>query len=348
MEIYRAVPRWMISTFQLRFFAKMTTGKNPLFIASLVLFVFAAVPKADAQDVELDIAYAEHVPLATHSLLLDLVKAGNRLLAAGERGHIILSDDGGKTWRQAQTVPTRSTLTTLFVIDDRIWAAGHDSVILTSSDGGENWTRQYFDPARQQPIMDLYFQDKSHGIAIGAYGLMLLTSDGGQSWEDGAVNDEDDAHLNAIIETSGGSLLIAGEAGFSYRSTDGGVTWVSMDMPYGGSMFGAVSTAESCVLFYGLRGHVMRSCDDGDNWEELSTGSEATLLGAAGQDGQILLAGNGGVILVYNGADGFSSHLHSSGVDFSAVLGLGAGHFLLAGEDGTYFYPEGGQEMVEP
>ncbi len=338
----------MASAALIRLFANMTMSKILLVITSLALFVFTAAPKAQAQDVELDIAYAEHAPLATHALLLDLVRVGNRLVAAGERGHINLSDDGGKTWRQAQTVPTRSTLTTLFAIDDRIWAAGHDAVILTSSDGGENWTRQYFAPARQQPIMDLYFRDESHGIAIGAYGLMLLTSDGGHSWEDGAVNDEDDAHLNAIIETSTGSLLIAGEAGFSYRSTDGGATWESMDLPYGGSMFGAVATAESCVLFYGLRGHVMRSCNDGDNWEELSTGSEATLLGAAGQDGKVLLAGNGGVILVYDGAGGFSSHLHSSGVDFSAVLGLGAGRFLLAGEDGTYFYPEDSQGVVEP
>ena len=105
-------------------------------------------------------------------------------------------------------------------------------------------------------------------------------------------------------------------------------------------MFGAVHANESCVLFYGLRGHVMRSCDGGDNWEELDTGSEATLLGAAEQDGKVLLGGNGGVILAYDGDDGFSQQLHSSGVDFSAVLALGEGRFLLTGEEGSYFYPE--------
>jgi len=309
-------------------------------LALLAVTVGAAPVIAEADESGMDILYAEHAPLATHSLMLDVLKSGKRLIAAGERGHIILSDDNGKSWRQAETVPTRSTLTTLFAIDNRIWAAGHDSVILTSADGGENWTRQFFDPDRQQPVMDLFFRDQNHGIAVGAYGLMLLTTDGGLTWDDWAVNEEDDAHLNAIIQLPDGRLLIAGEAGFSYRSSDQGETWERMDIPYAGSMFGAVLANESCVLFYGLRGHALRSCDGGDHWEELNTGSEATLLGAAEQDGQVLFGGNGGVILLYNGDGGFSQHLHSSGVDFSSVLALGAGRFLLTGEEGIYFYPE--------
>jgi hypothetical protein len=40
------------------------------------------------------------------------------------------------------------------------------------------------------------------------------------SLEDHAVSAEDDAHLNAII-ASGNVLLIAGEGGFSCRSSDG-------------------------------------------------------------------------------------------------------------------------------
>ncbi|HLF31240.1 MAG TPA: YCF48-related protein [Xanthomonadales bacterium] len=315
------------------------------FITALVLLT-ATLPAllpgttAVAQEAELDLEYAEHVPLAAHSLLLDVIRSGNRLIAAGERGHIVFSDDEGKSWQQAEAVPTRATLTKLFALDGRLWAAGHDSVILTSGDQGNTWTRQYFDPERQQPIMDLYFLNASDGIAVGAYGLMLLTADGGQNWEDGAVNDEDDAHLNAIIRLPGGTLLIAGEAGFSYRSRDGGETWESLALPYEGSMFGAVMAGDSCVLFYGLRGHVMRSCDEGDNWEELNSGSEATLLGAAGQDGEVLLAGNSGAILIYNKAGGFSVHEHSSGVDFSAVLALGAGRYLLVGEEGLYLYPD--------
>ena len=59
---------------------------------------------------DLDVDYAEHLPLVTESMLLDVTRAGDKLVAVGERGHVILSSDG-KTWTQAEVVPTRATLT---------------------------------------------------------------------------------------------------------------------------------------------------------------------------------------------------------------------------------------------
>ena len=44
---------------------------------------------------------------ASTSLLLDVTRAGERLVAVGERGHIVISDDRGKTWTQAE-VATRA------------------------------------------------------------------------------------------------------------------------------------------------------------------------------------------------------------------------------------------------
>ena len=45
---------------------------------------------------------AEIEPLAAGSLLLDLAAAGSRLVAVGERGHVLLSDDQGVTWRAGE------------------------------------------------------------------------------------------------------------------------------------------------------------------------------------------------------------------------------------------------------
>ena len=90
---------------------------------------------------------AEIEPLAAGSLLLDLAVAGNRLVAVGERGHVLLSDDQGATWRQAKSVPTRVMLTAVFFVDAQYgWAVGHDETILNTADGGENWTRSHFAP----------------------------------------------------------------------------------------------------------------------------------------------------------------------------------------------------------
>ena len=53
---------------------------------------------------------ASMTPRAAQGMLTRVVTAGNRLVAMGERGLVVLSDDGGRQWRQAQ-VPVSVTLT---------------------------------------------------------------------------------------------------------------------------------------------------------------------------------------------------------------------------------------------
>ena len=314
--------------------------RNKQILSALCVFVACLIPAINASaDTVMDVEYAEMQSLSADSMLLDVIRVDDRLVAVGERGHVVFSDDG-KTWQQAEHVPTRSTLTSLFRVGDRLWAGGHDAVIITSGDRGTTWSRQNFQPDRQQAIMDLYFTDKDHGVAIGSYALVLVTDDGGQTWADGAMVDaESDYHLNAMLRFSDGRRMIAGEAGYSYRSFDDGASWEMMDMPYMGSMWGAIAMPGDCVVFFGLRGHAMESCDFGTTWQELETGTLASLSGAADRDGLIIMVGNSGTILTrVNGS--MTEYSHSSGVDFAAVVPLDDGRFLLVGEHGVHWYPE--------
>jgi len=290
-------------------------------------------------DDSMDIEYAEKLPLATKSMLLDITRAGDTFVAVGERGHVTLSADG-TTWTQADVVPTRSTLTTVFSVGERVWAGGHDAVILTSGDGGRNWTRQFYDPELGKAVMDIYFTDEDNGIAVGSYGLYLTTGDGGKTWEEGVVDEESDYHLNGLVNFGDGKWMIAGEAGYSYRSYDDGQTWESLNLPYQGSMWGGLKVNDNCVLFYGLRGHVLQSCDFGTTWSEVATGMESSISGAAEYDNLVLLAANSGIVLLMNDSSGFRVYRHSSGVDFASAVSLGDGSFLLTGEDGVHAYPE--------
>jgi photosystem II stability/assembly factor-like uncharacterized protein len=309
-----------------------------LFILGIGPFAGLMVQNADAET-GMDVEYAEHMPLSTESVLLDITRVGNTLVAVGERGHVVTSTDG-ESWQQAEVVPTRSTLTTVFSLGDRLWAGGHDAVIITSGDGGDTWTLEFFDPERQQAVMDILFTDNNNGVAIGSYGLFLQTIDGGQNWEETMIDEENDYHLNGLVRFDDGHRYIAGEAGYSYLSNDDGVTWQAMGMPYQGSMWGVIQTGGDCMLMYGLRGHVMESCDAGSSWNELDTGSEASISGAAEHEGQVLLAANSGTILLRDNSGKISVHQHSSGGDFAAALSLGDGSFMLVGEDGVNKFPE--------
>src|SRR6187549_3492195 len=60
-----------------------------------------------------------------HLAILALAPAGEKLVAAGERGRILVSADGGITWKVGQT-PTHHTLTSLAFIDAKTgFATGH-------------------------------------------------------------------------------------------------------------------------------------------------------------------------------------------------------------------------------
>jgi photosystem II stability/assembly factor-like uncharacterized protein len=141
-----------------------------------------------AQDVSQDIEphEAERVPLADESLILDVTRAGERYVAVGARGHVLLSSDG-KEWEQAESVPTRSTLTRVEFVGGRLWAVGHDTTIIHSTDLGRTWTLQFFKPLwdgpiSEQPLLDVHFFDANRGLAVGAYGLIMRTDDAGRSW----------------------------------------------------------------------------------------------------------------------------------------------------------------------
>ncbi len=131
---------------------------------------------------------AEPARLAHKGLVLDVVRAGQRYVAVGERGHVLISSNG-RDWEQADHVPVQATLTRVAYADGRLWAVGHDTAIIYSRDLGQTWEIQYFEPEWQRPLLDVHFFDADNGLAIGAYGLYMRTSDGGRSWEDHEMAD---------------------------------------------------------------------------------------------------------------------------------------------------------------
>ena len=285
-------------------------------------------------------------PPALRSLLLDAAAAGPRLVAVGERGHILLSTDNGASWKQAKA-PTRALLTAVHMHDDRLgWAVGHDAVILRTVDGGESWTVAHFAPEEERPLLDVWFRDERTGFAVGAYGYFLATGDGGETWTPRTVG-EDDFHLNALFPAAGPGggaqrLYIAAEAGAAYRSDDGGQTWRALPSPYAGSWFGGLALDRDRVLLAGLRGSLFRSEDGGESWTPVASGTRATLTAAARlASGRIVVAGlEGSVLTSEDGGRSVSARSLPSREGISAVLPLADGTALLIGEFGVARLPD--------
>lgn len=200
-------------------------------------------------------------PRAASGLLLGVARAGSGYVAVGQRGVVLLSDDGA-TWKQVP-VPADATLNRVrFVDDQRGWAVGYDGTILATEDGGKTWALLQFDAEWGRAYYDVHFSDAQNGFVLGGNGRLWRTSDGGRNWEpiESPVFEEQ-PNLYNMVRLANGTLLITGERGMIARSTDDGMTWVQLKSPYTGSFFGSVAVGETGVVMFGLRGNAFHAAD---------------------------------------------------------------------------------------
>jgi len=279
-------------------------------LAALLLAVASAAVSAQGTPAPLPPAAlsepALHSPKALNAAMLAVTQAGSRLVAVGERGTVLLSDDAAKSWRQA-TVPVQVTLTAVRFVDARTgWAVGHLGVILKSSDGGESWvkqldgvqaaklvaaggderTKRFVEEGPDKPFFDLDFIDAQHGFAVGAYNLAFETVDGGQHWTPmlSRLPNPKSLHLYGV-RASGGHVYIAGEQGLLMASGDNGASFAALPVAYKGSYFGLLAARSGALIAYGLRGNAWRSADQGASWTRLETGLQTSISAALELDG---------------------------------------------------------------
>ncbi|MEE4622591.1 YCF48-related protein [Pseudomonas alliivorans] len=328
-----------------------------LMACTVIAPVMAATDPAPTATASTTSVYAIESAKAARGLLLDIAHAGARLVAVGDHGHILYSDDQGKSWAQAR-VPTRQLLTAVYFVDEQHgWAVGHDAQILASSDGGKSWNKQFEDLAREAPLLDVWFKDLQNGLAIGAYGALLTTTDGGQHWEDVSdrLDNEDQYHLNGITQVKDAGLFIVGEAGSMFRSRDEGQTWEKLEGPYQGSLFGVIGTASpSTLLAYGLRGNLFRSTDFGDTWQPIELqGARGPLeFGLASAsllaDGSLVLVGNGGSVMRSNDdGETFQVFNRPDRISLAGVTSNLQGNLILVGQGGVRVASPTGAETTQ-
>lgn len=314
--------------------------------------------------------------LAAHGALLDVAAAGRRLVAVGERGHVLLSDDGGQAWRQS-AVPVSVTLTAVHFVDEHSgWAVGHGGVVLSTRDGGAGWARQtdgralvpalsealraaeaandpgladklrrFIDEGADKPLLDIFFLDERRGFATGAYGLLLATDDGGAHWRVACnrLDSEEDRHIYTVRQM-GDTLWLAGEQGLLYRSTDDGNSFERMESPAESTWFGLAGSGGELLLL-GLRGALWHSPDDGAHWRRVELDTKYSFVAGLtlGAGKGHLLADDGGGLWHFPRGAALPRRLENSArFPLAGLAPAGDGGVVASGLLGTLRIPTSG------
>tara|TARA_R110002072_G_scaffold9584_1_gene46341 strand:+ start:1811 stop:2953 length:1143 start_codon:yes stop_codon:yes gene_type:complete len=302
--------------------------------------------------------------LAPGNLLLDITKAGDRLVSVGYRGHIIYSDDTGKSWKQA-IVPVSVLLNSVSFVDDSYgWAVGHSGIILHTSDGGKTWATQFDGNQANKMIitqaenrLERALADVDQAVEDEVADLEYAAEDAEFALEDARL----DAEVGAskpfldVLFSSRTEGFAVGAYGYFFKTKDGGTTWHN----YGGRIqnpdrfhLNSINKIKGGALFIvGEAGIVFRSQDGGENWETIDSPYSGSFFGVTGTHERDVVIAFGLRGHLYRSQDAGSSWTRidakSEGTLMSASVSQD-GDISVVGNSGTVLFSEdGGRSFTE-
>jgi photosystem II stability/assembly factor-like uncharacterized protein len=268
-------------------------------ILSTLLSIAALATTAPLFAIDLLELPAVQSKAATRALLLDVTTRGEgAFVAVGERGVIIVSEDGGETWEQA-AVPASIALTgVVFPTAQSGWAVGHDGLILHSSDGGRSWQKQ-LDGHRlnesivavAEEIVERYRAEVEELQAAEEVDEYVLEDaefmlEEAEFMLEGAMDDAKAGPVRPLLDVwfrSDQEGYVTGSYGMLLHTADAGQNWELVSDRIGSAqafhLNQIVAAPDGALFIAGEAGNVYRSLDGGQSWDTLQPGYEGSFYG---------------------------------------------------------------------
>lgn len=214
------------------------------------------------------------------SVLIEVARAGDRLVAVGAHGNIIYQSGDDNTWQQA-AVPTSVLLTSIDFSDAQTgWATGHHGVIIKTTDGGKRW----------QTVLDgftlLEREIAFYQQQVAELEAAIETADsadvGDLEWDLDTAKFQLENAQQALQESGpskpfldlvaldAATAFAIGAYGTLVKTEDGGATWQllndRLDNPDGFHL-NAISQFGDALFIAGEAGTAYRSTDLGKTWQ---------------------------------------------------------------------------------
>ncbi len=243
-----------------------------------------------------------------HDPLYDICVSGERGIAVGYYGNIIISDDIGKGGWKKVSSGTKELLSCLSCPDgERAWVAGSNGMILATQDGGVTWKTQKSGTSNH--LFGVFFIDNRKGWVVGEYGTILHTQDGGESWQ--PQQEGEDVLLEAVFFLNEKKGFAIGEFGAVMVTVDGGNSWskkrggektleIEVFEQLKPTLYGLDFYDDKIGIAVGAAGCVLRTEDGGLTWEDIPSPTTNHLYRVKFTQGDLYAVGLRGTVLSSN------------------------------------------------
>jgi len=243
----------------------------------------------------------------------------NRGWAAGSRGTLLRTADGGQTW-QSRPASTRDHVRDIFFIDEQNgWLVCEVSIyelktkeeprayLMRTTDGGDNWKRVELKGLEvDSMLVRAMFSRGGRGWAFGEAGAIYTTRDAGETW---SRLSSPTRHLllgGVFVDDDRGWIVGAGAT--IIQTSDGGDTWYQSRLPQVERTvrFTSASFIDNRLGWaVGSGGNIYQTTNGGRTWQQQQSGVDVDLFDvkfldaregwAVGAEGTIIHTVDGGV-----------------------------------------------------
>lgn len=281
-------------------------------------------------------------PTQRSDLLQAVAASSETLIAVGNRGAVITSNDGGVTWRRQVLEGKPFLLAATTCPDGSFVLLDSDRKLWFSDAAAIEWHSR---PINTYETVQALSCDPGGNLWVtGSFSTVLKSTDNGETWTENSL--DEDLHFTSIQFVDADTAIMTGEFGVVVRSTDSGDNWDYLE-PLPDEFYPQDAHFVSADIGWvvGLAGTVMVTTDGGKSWARQETGTSAPLYHIVKNGGMLYAVGGNGTILKSTAArDGQANgswvaveHREEIRFYLRGAVPVGNSHLLVAGGAGALF-----------